>query len=642
MPPVAAADKRGYLMPGENALPWVQGLTLALARCNYYFQLPGGPPFAIGLATLIALSLYSYTAMTAVRLSQGASGKRQIAFLWLGLFVPTLLRWLFSLEAAGTWFVAVTVLNSSSLWAGIPEGVRKRDGRFFCDFTMVLFNAVSSAVWLLYAILLDDPYTIAMVLVGLFFTIPCLLLKFFLNPACLGVKPQQSSNAGDAGASAAPSPFASPLLTISTPSGPLDGMDGFELGPQQHKTIDSNEHGETSTTSSSDFGSLPLPLSIRQRSSSQRPLPPDTVEDSGVSTSTVTAAGTGNHDTAGMGGNNDVGGSTDHDSGAFESPAAALGTISSMLGSAVTNAIIDTFGDSFSATNLSASAGFGAPDAPFVRSSSASHPSNYEVDVESGFSSAFEPNLDYTEPSTNDSPESAMHSERPIPLSFSEDEMSSDSMNDSMLQSVSFPSKSFQNVPLLEPPPPSPFTRGVSGDTNIATEGTVFGLEGSSFARQPPATLSDAFPREPSPYISRRFAEPDLKLEEERASGQQDENAGTIQPFDPRYPDFSSSSVENFGTGSAPSARELTPAPFGSHIYASDGSFPMAEDGASGHAKGASESLLTPQGEDFSQVPSFTHFPHFEQSDPENSVTELLPRDPERRDLPSDFFQPPP
>ena len=74
-------------------------------------------------------------------------------------------------------------LNRLSLWAGIPNATRTRDGRWLCDPLMPGFNYAQSFQRLAYAQQLGDPFLIANCLVGLCFTVPCVLLKVLLREA---------------------------------------------------------------------------------------------------------------------------------------------------------------------------------------------------------------------------------------------------------------------------------------------------------------------------------------------------------------------------------------------------------------------------------------------------------------------------
>ena len=136
MPPMYRADKRKSLLPGENTLPFVQSLVLSLARTNYFLRLDF-VPVDLALGMIAATATSGYTALIAVRLARGSSGKRLLTWAWFGLVIPIIIDCFCSNEIAGMYYVAVVALNRSSMWAGIVQAIRTREGRYFCDLNMV-------------------------------------------------------------------------------------------------------------------------------------------------------------------------------------------------------------------------------------------------------------------------------------------------------------------------------------------------------------------------------------------------------------------------------------------------------------------------------------------------------------------------
>ena len=379
LPAVSAADKRCYLMPGENSLPWVQSLTLGLARGNYIFAIPDGVPVSLGLGTLIAIACAGYTALVALRLGKGELGKRLSSWVWIGVMVPNLIRWLLPIDVAGYWYVGVILLNKSSLWAGIIRAVKTRDGRYFCDLTMVLFNTVSTTVWFGYAIYLKDGYILMNQIIGIIFLLPCIILKVLLHPRFFGktaaeLDTDQRPNV-DLAALQLLSPTSEPTpASFSTFPVKLDALsEESELGgfgtlddPESESTLNHNEPFVeiASFSHSPGFGSVPLPSSLRQRSTSQRSV---TLDENGVCAYPLPLSLDGDFDgnvcetsfdVSAFGPRTEV----TNVQGAYANPAAAIGTLASALGRVVTAAIVDTFEQNFEGLGtLNADGGFGGP-----------------------------------------------------------------------------------------------------------------------------------------------------------------------------------------------------------------------------------------------------------------------------------------
>lgn len=125
----------------------------------------------------MALAIGGYTALVAMIVAKGKDADSVAAWIWIGVMVPNILRWLCSIEISGIYYVAVIALNRTSLWAGVPGAWRSRDGRWFTDTTMLVFNLVCAFLWIAYGIILGNIYLALNSVFAVIFIVPCLILK---------------------------------------------------------------------------------------------------------------------------------------------------------------------------------------------------------------------------------------------------------------------------------------------------------------------------------------------------------------------------------------------------------------------------------------------------------------------------------
>lgn len=148
----------------------------AVARTSYFFQLDI-VPLDLGFGGIIALAFAGYTALVAMVVAEGKDQDKIAAWIWLGVMVPNILRWLFPIDASGVYYVSVIALNRTSLWAGIPGAWQSRDGRWFTDTTMLVFNLVCAFLWIAYGIIINNIYLALNSMFAVIFIVPCLILK---------------------------------------------------------------------------------------------------------------------------------------------------------------------------------------------------------------------------------------------------------------------------------------------------------------------------------------------------------------------------------------------------------------------------------------------------------------------------------
>lgn len=154
----------------------VHSFVAAVARTSYFFQLDI-VPLDLGFGGIIALAIAGYTALVAMIVAKESEQDKIAAWIWLGVMIPNILRWLFPIDASGVYYVAVIALNRTSLWAGIPGAWQSRDGRWFTDTTMLVFNLVCSFLWITYGIVINNVYLALNSMFAVIFIVPCLILK---------------------------------------------------------------------------------------------------------------------------------------------------------------------------------------------------------------------------------------------------------------------------------------------------------------------------------------------------------------------------------------------------------------------------------------------------------------------------------
>ena len=154
----------------------VQAFVASCARASYFFQLED-VPVDLGLGATFALAIGGYTALVAMIVAKGKKMDSVAAWIWFGVLVPNVLRWLCPLSVSGSYYVAVIALNRTSLWAGIPGALKARDGRWFTDTTMLVFNLVCAFLWITYGLILGNIYLALNSMFAVVFIVPCLVLK---------------------------------------------------------------------------------------------------------------------------------------------------------------------------------------------------------------------------------------------------------------------------------------------------------------------------------------------------------------------------------------------------------------------------------------------------------------------------------
>jgi len=146
------------------------------------------------LGGFLALGCAFYTAIIAVRVSKADEADRLSILAFLGVMIPVGLQWVGTTAVAGLYYIIVVALNRTSLWAKVPHAIKHRDGRFFCNIHMVIFNWVCAILWVYYGIAISDVYLALNSIIALGFLTPCIVLKVALHPRLCG-KPVESLEA---------------------------------------------------------------------------------------------------------------------------------------------------------------------------------------------------------------------------------------------------------------------------------------------------------------------------------------------------------------------------------------------------------------------------------------------------------------